>query len=139
MRLRPERARAALSQIDPGRLRAGWPVGLRDGALVALVAAGLSAVEISQLRASAITNWEGRIGVRVDREGVTCIFLLPGDLAAHLVAWLSERRIWATEAHVFIGPAGPLTQIGVLSVLNRYRRVSKVNREVVRILRGVAS
>jgi hypothetical protein len=48
----PEQVRAVLSQVDPARLRSGWPVGLRDGALLALIAAGLSAEKIAGLHAT---------------------------------------------------------------------------------------
>ena len=49
MRLRPEQAHEVLPLVDPGRVRSGMAVGLRDGALLALIAAGLSAVEIAGL------------------------------------------------------------------------------------------
>lgn len=55
MRLDPEEAHTLLPRVDPGRVRSGRAVGLRDGAVLALVAAGLTAVEIAALRATAIT------------------------------------------------------------------------------------
>jgi hypothetical protein len=120
MRLRPEQAHAVLPQVDPGRLRSGQPVGLRDGALLALVAAGLSAVEIAGLKASAITLAGGRLIVLVRRDRVTWSAILPTDLGARLLAWLSERRLWAVPKPVFEGTQGPLTPIGVRKVLGRY-------------------
>jgi len=97
-------------------------VGLRDGALLALVAAGLSAVEIATLKASEVTN-RGHLVVSVRRYGVTWTAVLPTDLGARLLAWLSERRLWAVPEPVFQGAqSGPLTPIGVRKVLGRYHK-----------------
>ena len=38
--IQPQQARSVLSRVDPARMRSDWPVGLRDGALLALAAAG---------------------------------------------------------------------------------------------------
>lgn len=123
--IRPEQARAALPQIDPGRVRSGQPLGLRDSALLTLAAAGLSSDEIASLRASAITMAGGRLVVTVHRHGVTWSAILPPDLGARLLAWLSERRLWAVPEPVFQGLQGPLTPIGVRQVLGRYRKASR--------------
>jgi len=120
MRLRPEQAHAVLPQVDPGRVRSGQPLGLRDGALLALVAAGLSAVEIATLKASEVTMTGGHLLVSVNRHEVTWTVVLPTDLGARLLAWLSERRLWAVPEPVFQGIQGPLTPIGVRKVLVRY-------------------
>jgi site-specific recombinase XerC len=130
MRLRPEQAHAILPQVDPGRLRSGRPVGLRDGALLALVAAGLSAVEIAGLKASAVTMAEGRLVVSVHRQGVNWSAILPADLGARLLAWLSERRLWAVPEPVFQGLQGPLTAIGVRQVLGRYRKALLISQSL---------
>jgi site-specific recombinase XerC len=122
MPVRPERARAVLSRVDPTRLRSGRPVGLRDGALVALVAAGLNAEEICGLLASSITMDRGNLLVAVRRHGVTWRAVLPTDLGARLLAWLTERRLWADPAPVFTGPRGNLSPMAVHQVLHRYRR-----------------
>jgi hypothetical protein len=122
MRLRPEHVQALLPQVDPGRLRFGWAVGLRDGALLALVAAGLSAVEIAALKASAVTLHGGRVVVSVRRHGVTWSAVLPTDLGGRLLAWLSECRLWADAVPIFRGARGPLTQDGIRKVLDRYRQ-----------------
>jgi hypothetical protein len=120
MRLRPEHAFTVLSRVDPARLRGGWRVGLRDGALLALVAAGLNAVEIAALRASAITMSGGHVVVSVYRNGSSWPLPLSTDLGARVLAWLSEHRVWATPEFVFPGIRGPLTAIGVRKVLLRY-------------------
>jgi len=122
MRLRPEQAHALLPQIDPGRLRFGWAVGLRDGALLALVAAGLSAVEIAALKASEITVQGGHVVVSVQRHEVTWSATLPIDLGARLLAWISECRLWSEPVPVFRGARGPLTHDGIRKVLDRYRQ-----------------
>jgi site-specific recombinase XerC len=128
MRLRPEEAHAVLPQVDPGRLRSGLPVGLRDGALLALVAAGLSAVEIAGLKASAVTLAGGRLVVSVRRQGVTWSAVLPIDLGARLLAWLTERRLWAMREPVFRGPQGALTPDAVRKVLERYTKAPRRRR-----------
>ena len=122
MPLCPEGARAALPQVDPARLRSGWPVGLRDGALLALVAAGLSAGEICGLQASEITMERGQVQVEVHRHGVTWKAVLPVDLGARLLAWLTERRLWADPIPVITGPKGHLSATAVHQVLHRYRQ-----------------
>ena len=118
----PEQARAILSWVDPARQRSGCPVGLRDGALVALLAAGFTAREISLLRASAITMNRGKLLVTVHRHGITWYADLPADLGGRLLVWLTERHLWANPAPVFSGHNGPLTPAGIHQVLHRYRR-----------------
>lgn len=130
MRLDPEHAHELLSRVDPGRVRSGKAVGLRDGALLALVAAGLSAVEITALQASAITMAEGKLVIAVRRHSVTWSATLPTDIGARLLAWLSESRLWAVPEPVFRGRRGPLTPIGICKVLERYR-----NRRPMRVRR----
>ena len=121
MRFDPEHAHDLLSHVDPGRVRSGRAVGLRDGALLALVAAGLSAVEIATLRASAITMAGGQIMIEVRRHGILWSATLPTDIGARLLAWLSESRLWAVPEPVFQGSQGPLTSTGICKVLERYR------------------
>jgi integrase len=130
MRLDPKQARVLLPRVDPGRLRKGVPVGLRDGALLALVAAGLSAVEIAALRGSAITMTGGRVAVAIaaQRDGIARTVILPTDLGARLLAWLTEGRLWGTETPVFIGAQGPYCARGVNKVFDRYRRRKSVRR-----------
>jgi len=123
MRLRPEQAHALLPSIDPARLRAGRSVGLRDGALLALVAAGLSAVEIAALRATAIRMSGGRVLIAVRRHGVTWTAALPTDLGARLLAWLTETRLWAVPEPVF-----GLAPMAIHQILHRYRTDRKARR-----------
>lgn len=126
--IRPERARAVLPRVDPTRLISGWPVGLRDGALVALVAAGLSAEEICGLLASAITMDRGNLLITVRRHGVLWKAVLPTDLGARLLAWLTESRLWADPKPVFTGPQGKLSPMAVHQVLYRYQQRKRVRR-----------
>ena len=128
MPLRPERAHAVLSRVDPARLRSGWPVGLRDGALLALLAAGFTAREISRLRASAVTMNRGKLLVAVHRHGVTWYAVLPADLGGRVLVWLTERRLWAEGEPVFTGPQGRLSPKSIYTILNRYRRQRKARR-----------
>ena len=122
MPIRPEQARALLPWVDPARLRAGWPVGLRDGALVALLAAGLSADEISGLKASAITMGRGHLRIALRRYGQAWFVILSPDLGGRLLAWLTERRLWAAPEPVFAGAEGPISPTGIYMILHRYRR-----------------
>lgn len=125
MRLCPEQAHELIPRIDPGRLRFGLAVGLRDGALLALVAAGLSAVEIAALKASEVTLQGGHVVVSVDRQGVIWSAVLPTDLGSRLLAWITECRVWSEPVPVFRGvrgDRGPLTTDGIRKVLDRYRR-----------------
>lgn len=114
--------RAILSKVDPARQRSGWPVGLRDGALLSLVAAGLSAEEIAELHASSITMDRGNLLVEIRRHGMIWRVVLPMDLGARLLAWLTERRLWAVPAPVITGPQGPLSPMAIHQVLYRYRQ-----------------
>ena len=122
MRILPEQARALLARVDPGRLVEGWPVGLRDGALLALLSVGLSAVEVSALRASSISMARGKALVAVKRHGYNWFIILPPDLGGHLLAWLSERRLWGRPAPVFTSPQGQLSLEGIYTIVKRYRQ-----------------
>ena len=123
MYFRSEGAHEILLRVDPGRSRLGWPVGLRDGALLALVAAGFTPREISRLRASAVTMVRGKLLVSVKRKSVTWFALLPSDLGGWLLAWLTERRLWAEGLPVIHGPSGrPLPPNRIEKIVARYRR-----------------
>ena len=129
MPTQPERARAILSRVDPARMRLGWPVGLRDGALLALLAAGLTAREISHLSASAVIMNRGKLLVAVHRQGVTWYAALPADLGGRVLVWLTERRLWSEGTPVFTGPRGSsLSRKSIYTILNRYRRQRKARR-----------
>lgn len=122
MRFHSEDARAVLSHVDPGRVRAGHAIGLRDGALLALIAAGLTSVEIAALRASAVSMIEGQVHVATQRRGLTWRAALPTELGSWLLAWLSERRLWGEAVLVFTGRGGgPFSLVGISRVLHRYR------------------
>jgi hypothetical protein len=121
MRLDPEQAHTLLPRVDPGRVRSGRAVGLRDGAVLALVAAGLTAVEIAALQATAITMANRQAVVSVHRHGISWYIVLPDDLGGRLLAWLTEARIWGLPKPVFHGCRGPLTSMGVWKIVDRYR------------------
>lgn len=127
-----ERVHEILSQVDPSRMRWGWPVGLRDGALLALFAAGLTPGEISRLRASSVTMNRGKLLVAVQRESVTWYAALPADLGGRVLAWLTERRLWSEGLPVFAGHRRPLSRPlspkSIYTILNRYRRQKKARR-----------
>jgi site-specific recombinase XerC len=122
MPIRPEQARAVLPQVDPARMRLDWPVGLRDGALLALLAAGLTAREISRLRASAVMMKRGKVLVAVHRQGVVWYAVLPADLGSRVLVWLTERRLWGVGSPVFTGPDGSsLSWKSIYTIVKRYR------------------
>lgn len=121
MYLDPEHAYTLLPRVDPGRERSGRAVGLRDGAVLALIAAGLTGVEIAALRASAITSTGRHVVVAVQRHRATWTVTLPTDLGARLIAWLTEARLWGEPEPVFRGCRGPLTATGIRKVLESYR------------------
>jgi hypothetical protein len=121
MRFHPDVALALLPRVDPGRERAGKAIGLRDGALLALIAAGLTSVEIAALRASAVTVIDKQVHVAAQRRGLTWKAALPTQLGSWLLAWISERRIWGEAELVFIGRrGGSFSLVGISRVLNRY-------------------
>jgi site-specific recombinase XerD len=122
MRLNPAEARQLLVRVDPGLVQYGVPVGLRDGALLALVAAGLSAVEIARLRATRVRQIRGRLIVVVTRYEVAWSAVLPVQLGARVLAWLSESRLWAEDKPIFPGLRGPLTPVGVCKVIDHYAK-----------------
>jgi hypothetical protein len=129
MKLSPKTAHAHLPQVDPGRVYAGRPIGLRDGALLALLAAGFKPAEISAMRASDVTMAGGRVLATVLRDEVPIAITLPPDLGARLLAWITESRLWAAETHLFTSPRGPLNRKGVCKVFHRYcRRSSRTNQ-----------
>jgi hypothetical protein len=122
MPLDPQRARELLPSIDPGRLLSGRPVGLRNGALLALVAAGATGAEISRLRAKAIAMKDGRLFVLVTRGDIRLALPMSVPLASRLLAWLNESRLWGTDQPVFAGPRGPLSRYAIYKILARYAR-----------------
>jgi integrase len=128
MFLPPEQARALLHRVNPARLRRGWPVGLRDGALLALIASGLTAAEVSRLRASAVTIARGRLFVKIQRQRFPMLIPMPVELGDRLLAWLTASRLWATPEPVLTGPSGPLSLEGIYMILRRYRRERKTRR-----------
>ena len=122
MRCRAADADRLLSRVDPGRIFGGHAVGLRDGAVLALLAAGLTSIEISTLRASAVTMNDGQVQIAIQRRGITWSATLPTALGARLLAWLSERRLWGEEVPLFTcRRGGPLSHTGISGVLHRYR------------------
>lgn len=129
MEFRRRRARAALPHVEPGRVYSGWPVGLRDSAVLALLAAGLTTEEICGLRASSITMDRGELVVKVHRDGVTWHAAMPPDLGARLLAWITERRLWGDPMPVFSRRrGGQLSADAVYQILFRYQQQKRTRR-----------
>ena len=133
MRFRAADADRLLSRVDPGRLFGGRAVGLRDGALLALLAAGLTSVEISTLRASAVTMNDSQVQIAIQRQGITWSAALPTALGARLLAWLSESRLWGEEVSLFTSRrGGPLSHTGISGVFHRYRHHPPARKRIKR-------
>ncbi len=131
MPIEPEEAHRLLPRVDPGRVRSGQAVGLRDGAVLALLAAGLKVTEISALRATNVKMVGGRVMVVGKFEVATWSRVLPTDIAARVVVWLTEAEIWGRDEPVFRGCRGPLTAMGIFKIVERYRK-SKPARQRAR-------
>ena len=122
---------AGVTPRRPGRIRRHRPtrrsgrlcsaLGLRDGALRALVAAGPGAVEIAALKSSAVTLHGDRVVVSVCRHGVTWCAALAIDLRA---CWPGSPSalLRADTVPVFRGVRGPLTSDSIRKVLDRRTR-----------------
>jgi site-specific recombinase XerD len=121
MRRHPEQAHELLARVDPARHRWGWPVGLRDGAVLALLAAGITIEELADLQASAVTMERGILQVHVHRKGYKWSVTLPPPVGGRLLAWLTESRLWATAEPVAKGFRGRLTLQAIRQILYRYR------------------
>jgi site-specific recombinase XerD len=97
-------------------------VGLRDGALLALLAVGITREELPGLQASAVTMERGDLIVHIRREAAAWSVILPSHLGARLLAWLTESRLWAAETPMFETRWGPLTQFAIYKLFHRYAR-----------------
>jgi len=128
MRPIPERARLLLPRVDPARLCLGWPIGLRDSALLALLTTDLTVAEIAALPADAITVDRGALRVTVQRGPDAWSLPLRPSAAARVLAWLTERRIWGTGQPVFTGIRGPMTSNAIHQILYRYQHPPATRR-----------
>jgi integrase len=135
-----EHARALLQRVDPGRVRSGEAVGLRDGAVLALIAAGWSANQIASLRAADIQMQGRHMTISVNPyEDVTWITVLPAELGARLLAWLTEAKVWGLPEPVFRGCRGPLTAMGIFKVFERHRDAQAIPAEKLHEPRNLLS
>ena len=125
MHLDHKHALALLPLVDPSRVRNGRAVGLRDGAILALAAAGLIPLEIAALPASAILTEGHRVVLSVERCGMQCLILLKGELGGRLTTWLTEARLWGSSETLFRGSRGPLTPMGIWKIIERYRSLEE--------------
>ena len=96
-------AAEALSSIDPGRVRGRLAVGLRDAALLALLARGLTCAEVAPLLCDQVTIVErtGQARITTRRPPWRCELVLDPIQSAHLVAWLSEIRGYSERRPLF--------------------------------------
>ena len=122
MRFDPEQAHALLPRVDPGRVRSGRAVGLRDGAVLALVAGGLSTGQIAALQASDVTIELGRVLIWLHpHPEINWYVMLHTKLGDRLLAWIREAKIQDLPVPLFHGCRGPLTAMGVWKIVERYR------------------
>jgi hypothetical protein len=118
-------AAEALPGINPGRVRGRLAVGLRDGALLALLARGLTCAEVALLLCDQVTIVErtGQVRLTARRPPWRCELILDPIQSAHMVAWLSEIRGYGEHRPLFCDDAQrPLTRGGVNAILLRYHR-----------------
>jgi hypothetical protein len=118
-------AAEALPCVDLGRVRGRLAVGLRDGALLALLARGLTCAETALLLCDQVTLVErtGQARLTTRRPPWRCELLLNPVQSAFLVAWLSEIRGYGEPRPLFFDDANrPLTRGGVNAILLRYHR-----------------
>jgi len=135
-----EHARVLLQRVDPGRMRSGEAVGLRDGAVLALISAGWSAYRIAALRASDIQMQGRSLSVSFHPyEDVTWMTILPAELGARLLAWLTEAKVWGLPEPVFRGCRGPLTAMGIFKVFERHRDAQAIPEEKLHEPRNLLS
>jgi hypothetical protein len=127
MRRRSDRARELMYRVPSGRVHRGPTRSLRESALLALIAGGLSAAEIAALRASAVSVNGGRVFIALVRRNDPQTLVLPLDHSTRVIAWLNDRCLWGTDALVFLGPRGPITRSAVLKHFKR-RTASRRNR-----------
>jgi integrase len=120
--IRPSRAREILRGVDPAWRYAGEPIGLRDGALLALLGTGLTCEEIASLRADAIQLEQGRLRIYLERDGVEWSATVRKDIVRRVLDWLTETRRWGTGDRVFTGPQGTLSSFAIYKLLERYTR-----------------
>lgn len=105
--------------IDLGRERGGISLGLRDGALFALLAAGLGFTDIASLKCDAIRqDSSGRLRIRAQKGPWECTLLLGEAESARVLAWIMELRAWGTGLALF-GPSRPRLQRIVKRYLER--------------------
>ncbi len=114
----------ALLTVDLGRVYGSLAVGLRDGALLALLASGLSCADVAALDCDQVTllakTSQARILAR--RPPWRCELLLGSQHSAYLVAWLSEIRGYNERRPLFVDEGGQrLTRGGVSAILARYK------------------
>jgi site-specific recombinase XerD len=117
----PARAEVLLQRIDPGRVHGDLAVGLRDGALLALIAAGLTPAEIAELRADQVRMEQGELVV-VLQKAIRWSGHLPMPLGARLLAWLTDRRAWGERVPVIVDASGePLSDGSLRKTILRYQ------------------
>lgn len=123
---RAEYARLA-RRVDLGEVARGVAIGLRDRALLSVLAAGASFAEAAALQGDQLRVPAEGLGLTTT--GLLLVFprtnrrfealqLTPPESAA-LLAWVADRRLWGLPRPVF-----GLTRAGVQGVVERYRRMA---------------
>lgn len=124
--------RAALARLDLERSWGGRPIGLRDGAVLALLASNLRQAEIPGLPTSAVRQRQ-RGGAVVEVDGR---FVVLRDLESSvLLDYRSWRRQEAAGLWLFTNPKadGPITETAVQKIARRHllqhkRRTARAQR-----------
>lgn len=125
--MRPFRSIVAeYGHIDLCREWGGQAIGLRDGALLALLDAGVTLSEAARLPVSAIRGGGRTLIVEVRRGEWTCSRRLEDAQAARVIAWLAVIGEWGSDLPLFHDRhKRAVSRRGLSQIAERYRRRSR--------------
>ncbi len=94
----------------------GVAVGLRDGAVLALLSAGLTPQEVAHVQGRQLLEESaGKVQVVVVRGAYQRAVVLDPTQSARLIAWVAEAEVWGRNRAVF-----GLTRQGINRIITRY-------------------
>lgn len=128
--------RAAIDRVDLERAaRNGFPLGLRDAAILALVDAGVCGTEMSRLEARAVrylttSSETPEVGVMWRTEGQRHVLVrLDRIQGAYVLEYLRQLAAWGTRRPLIQGIHGTgLTFASIYALLRRYTAAAAERR-----------